>query len=344
MDGPPVPAVIGDRGGGAKPQRIGHDKRKDRNALPVAFLLYLRQSRVIVGAAVFVAVYKLTSQPSDVFWAVSRGVELAAPFALDPRGCKCISSVFSLKAEYEASVRQAQTLVNHTMLGSQFPEFESMRFRCIAIDTDVSRVIFDTAAASVYVRTPASYIQTSGATPQVVSTLPSLDDGANDVDVPEQLALLESAHVPALESANVPVAPTSMMHDVDQRLKVLCTPKKGSVSHCYSSSGMLDVLELASYLKPSADLGKVLAASGNLLFARESQVTIDLRDGKYTLPGEKLLRTSRIRLDLLYLRFQQKLFLRTKTIVYLLVDASPQLGYDFFVARRHNNHTRSLRY
>jgi hypothetical protein len=51
------------------------------------------------------------------------------------------------------------------------------------------------------------------------------------------------------------------------------------------------------------------------------------------LPSLGLLRASRVRLDLLSITYERKLFLRYRYARYILVDSSPQLGTNFLICR-----------
>ena len=85
-------------------------------------------------------------------------------------------------------------------------------------------------------------------------------------------------------------------------------------------------------MKPYASLESVLSASASILFDDESSANIiaELQRKETHLPSLSLLRVGRQRLDMLSVLFEQHVFLRSDTLFYLLIDASPQLGTNFF--------------
>ena len=52
-----------------------------------------------------------------------------------------------------------------------------------------------------------------------------------------------------------------------------------------------------------------------------------ITEGRYALPSVSLLRSSRVKLDLMLGLFQQRVFLRGQYRHYQVLDSSPQLGY-----------------
>ena len=120
---------------------------------------------------------------------------------------------------------------------------------------------------------------------------------------------------------------------VGQRLNDLYRAQTGCVERRYSVDAILSFLEFANNLKPAeSSVRNALSAAAGIFFGEQGRdLIVDLRDGTHPLPGAKLLRCSRIRLDLMTMRYQQQLFLRFSKIHYMLIDSSPQLGLDFLI-------------
>ena len=89
------------------------------------------------------------------------------------------------------------------------------------------------------------------------------------------------------------------------------TPRLGgAVGHTFTTQAILESLKLSADLRPGAGLSNVVAGSAVLLFGHNAdQLALDIRSGKYPLPGGALIRSSRLRLDYLSVLFQQQRFL-----------------------------------
>ena len=125
---------------------------------------------------------------------------------------------------------------------------------------------------------------------------------------------------------------TNISAIVGQRLGSLFKEQDGCVERRYSVPGILDYLDFANTLKPSAHVRDGLAAAAAIFFGDEGRdLVVDLRNGKHPMPGARLLRSSRIRLDLMTMRYQQMCFVRFSTLHYMLIDSSPQLGLNFLI-------------
>ena len=73
----------------------------------------------------------------------------------------------------------------------------------------------------------------------------------------------------------------------------------------------------------------VLAASAEIFFGTEGRsLAAKLRARQIPVPGLNQHRISKLRLDIMSMRFQQQTFLRHTEVVYQLVDSSPQLGWN----------------
>ena len=74
-------------------------------------------------------------------------------------------------------------------------------------------------------------------------------------------------------------------------------------------------------------MSNILAASAGIFFGEAgSALSEDLRAQRYPMPSYDQLLRSRLRLDYMSMRFQQKLFLRSTVLRYMLIDSSPSLA------------------
>ena len=89
---------------------------------------------------------------------------------------------------------------------------------------------------------------------------------------------------------------------------------------------------LDQHLRPSSTLASVVALTSKLLLddATSAHVDKELETHAIHLPGVDLMRQSRLRLDLMSVLWEQKLWMRQEGHFYLLVDASPQMGMEIF--------------
>ena len=119
---------------------------------------------------------------------------------------------------------------------------------------------------------------------------------------------------------------------VHHQLSSHTTSRGGCIEHQFKPDVALNYLELASHLRPTSNIGSVLASSSSILLGDAdgaSELNIALRSGRYQLPQEFFFRKARLKLDVLNMVYMQKWFLRFKTLHYMLLDSSPQLGYNF---------------
>ena len=76
------------------------------------------------------------------------------------------------------------------------------------------------------------------------------------------------------------------------------------MGHTYTPQGMLAFMDLASQLKPSAEVGTALAASAEIFFGAEGEaLATHLREKAFPLPSIATMRAARLKLDLVSMRF-----------------------------------------
>ena len=253
---------------------------------------------------------------------------LARPFEITAAMARARGQVFALTAVAEANLRQ-QTAHVGGMLATHFPEFEGRPFRCFLVSAEDGHAMVQCPSATVCITTPSTYLGSAGVKAELVAHLPvsreaeaALDANGDDLEAPDV--------PPAGEAPGGGHA--SSVSGVEARLRGLFKETAGAINHRYTAAAMLSFLDLSSSLKPSAKIEHVLAASSNIFFGEEGRdLQKTLRDGEVPLPCLGTLRVARQKLDFLSMVWQQKLFLRWDLLVYQLLDASPQLGYNFLV-------------
>jgi hypothetical protein len=120
---------------------------------------------------------------------------------------------------------------------------------------------------------------------------------------------------------------------VGDRLRGLHRSSAGAIEHRYSLAGILSCLQFAFNLKPSASIANSLANAADLFFGHGESVAVDLRAGQVPLPSLDLLRVARVRLDILSVLHERQLGKHFKYLRYIMIDSSPQLGYNFLCMR-----------
>ena len=137
----------------------------------------------------------------------------------------------------------------------------------------------------------------------------------------------DGTHLP--RAAAPPAVARSSYDTVGAAVSLLSNPHGGTVAHTFTVECVLEALTLAREMRPGASLKKVLSSSARLLLGKNGQgIAKHIVDGKFPLPSAALLRSSRVRLDLMDILFQQRYFMSGRYRHYQLVDSSPQLGYN----------------
>ena len=305
----------------------GHDRRRAANCLPSAFFLYAGELRAIIGAAVCTRVFRVDDNVGAAFWEFTRAVKLLQPVAVDSRNTNYRGQVFILKSGGEAAARLSVS-VPGGYIASHYPEFEQRRFRCFNLKARDCDKLFSSPSVVEFVETKSSWVVSAGVVAETVPALPAIAPAVDDT------GFEEGDPNPTDEAAPHGVAGDALPDSsaVQSRLRGLFRESRGAVPRLYSASGMLSFLELASNLKPSAEMKNVLSASAALFFGDAGKsLVVDLQQGKVPLPSLQTMKVARLRLDLLSMVWEQHLFLRFDLLIYQLVDSSPQLGYNFLV-------------
>jgi len=283
---------------------------------------------VITGVAVFTHCEQVLANP-ELRWILQRCVPLSRHFAvLQNTHCNYIGSVFELFTDVELRLRQHDTQFGGA-IALQFPEFLDTRWRVFSMDAACTATYTDPATWFA-VRTPLSQARFCGVAHACVreeTPLPNMHQPTlegDDTAVEQQDA--DDTDAP---HAQVPVPSTGT---ASERLKQLYQDlPTGTVSHRYTPAGILRCLQLDRLLKPSVTLGQALSASSALLLEpiEHEALARDIQDHNIHLPSIAVLRSARVRLDIMAVLLEQGNWLRRDQIFFLLVDSSPQMGIDF---------------
>ena len=320
LAGPPPPRTDG--------PRTGVQRRKTMNRLPQPVWLYDRTSRAITGACIL-QLCERRAGSGVVTWQALRAVPLATVFQVQQEMAQWRGLVFRLFLDVELRLRACDTILGGPV-ALQFPEFLETSWRVFSLPATCTQPCSD-PATSFQITTDATLARQFGVDPDDVDHLTPLPVIAvEDFEETPDVAMGDAPEGHA--EAVAPDQAASSTRTPSDRLKGLFTPlPHGRVTHRYKPSGILHCLNLARHLKPSARLADVLSSAGSLLLDETDsrQLTDDLRDRTFHLPSIDLLRSARIRLDVLAVIFEQRHFLRQDEIFFLLVDSSPQMGVDF---------------
>ena len=322
-----MPSVVSDDG--PAHGRSGLEKRRAKAQLPRAVLVYSRERKSIVGAALLCACWFLGD--SMVRWQCSYAVTLLEPQVVTAQMFKYMSSVFKLTAAAEIAVRRARVSAGG-ILSDHF-EFSGEATPCLSLSSDQLMHILTTPSSAQFTtaRDMARMLTiVPAAAPQPAA--PPLENASDDEEALQAPAPASMAHpsaVSPLENASDGEAPTAF---VQKRLAGFYNEQaQGSVTHRYNAEGILAYLDLSGNLKPGVPVSRALACCCRLLFgAQANALAQNIETGVVHSPSRQILRAARLRLDYISILYQQKLFLRSEAVHFLLCDSSPQLGRNFF--------------
>ena len=238
-------------------------------------------------------------------------------------------SVFELKADAEMAYRNASVSPGGTVMDN-FPgaRGDLKKWRVISISArqvNEFRHGFGDPSKRVVVDVARDVISKLGVTHELVDT-PPVAIGVEGDSSDDEAPTVGIAQLPAIVPSENPTRPQTFELAVDELMK----PRLGgAVGHTFTTQAILESLKLSADLRPGAGLSNVVAGSAVLLFGHSAdQLALDIRSGKYPLPGGDLIRSSRLRLDYMSVLFQQQRFLSGRYVFYELLDSSPQLGFN----------------
>ena len=310
----------------APTEASGSQKRQRKNSLPRPIYLYDNNRKVVFAAALCI---QATTTPgaSNVDVSFARCVALSEPFPLGRDQFKYFGAVFTVQPPCESSLRSQPVLVGATV-GTHFVDWALERsWKAIYIQSSAFAGAYVDPSVVVTIQIKATTFKQFGVVPTMreVGVPPAepvaVADLDGDDDHPAEVA------EPPLPLPRVRSPPTPIWFTI--ALERLATERGGAITHVFTPECLLRCLELAYSMKRSASIHDVLATSAVILLGDAAQgVAADIRRRDYRLPSIGVLRTARIRLDYLRITFEQQLWLRGRVIHFILVDSSPQLGYN----------------
>lgn len=315
--------VLGGGVGGGASRPSSHERRTAAHRLPQAFFLYTRHNRYVLGVAVFVSVFRVQDARESVTWVATRGVRLLEPFAVGLTMVKFHGNIFLLKPSVESQIRNSEAAVGGT-LGAHMVEFGDNPIRCFTVEqAHAQGLLRDDPTAVVRITTSPTFLLSAGVTATDVDALPSVN-GNDEEDIEDDLVGgEETSHPPA----PMPVMQPSSIADIEVRMRGFYTQVSGAVDHRYTAEGMLEYLNLSSMLKANTDMTNVLSASVSLLLGPAGKELSDkMRSKSIALPSVSILRLARMKLDVLSLRYQQKVFSSKRVACLSIVGLVPPAG------------------
>jgi hypothetical protein len=301
-------------------------RRQQQRSLPKIFLVYNMVDCKIV-CAVVLATCSVVAGRDNASWCVARVAMLQQAVPVPRERTAYVSNVFSLLADFELEIRGSAAVAGGT-LNHHFADYAALSWKVLSLSSDMCDRLVGFDGDAIYIETPRFYCVAIGVEP--APALPHLQppialDDAFDLSVG-----VDSNFVAAAAS---PLAP-SAQGDVRARLLGLHTVNtSGTVDRRYTPQAILSSLQLARRLKPSAQLGESLSHAADLFFGADSELGTDLRNGAVPMPSVDLLRMARVRLDLMSILWERRLSGLFRYARYIMIDSSPQLGFNFLCMR-----------
>lgn len=223
----------------------GSDKRRARNKLPKAVLVFEKATRVISGAIILVACGRVNGE-EKIFWNVSRAVRLTTPVGVTNDMVQYTGAIFMLNFPAETRLR-GDIAACGGLLRDHFPEFATVRWKCFTVGF-CTKAAYDDPLLMAEWRTASSHAFHLGVTADPVERRSVIPPPAEAVaaESEEEEAIAEG-EVPA--SADAPEAPAASLHDVQTRLRSLSKPHGGTVKVQYDPQVILDCLGLSKFVE-----------------------------------------------------------------------------------------------
>ena len=306
------------------------DKRKARmdrmRALPT---VYDQDIGAIIGAMLLLRCAWGAAGSDCVVWTVGRVVLLGTAYSLQTADFKYQSNVFELHRGGELAAIRSSIALTGVFLNHRFVEYAAATWKVwrAGVTTIEKLKRFDGTFLE-FVSTK-SYCQALAVKPDAVG---SCTEGREVVASLEAVAgdggLTASSLDPLVGDAS-----DRGSAQAARNLQGLHTTQGGIVNNRFTVGGLLACLQLSAKMKPTARLDDTLADASRIFFGPEDPLASNLEACHIRLPSLPLLRLSRVRLDvvaILYERMSANMF---RFLRYILMDSSPQLGYNFLCVR-----------
>ena len=312
-------------------RRAGGARRQSEGQLPCVLLAYDKRAKEVLGAFVLERCLQVAGEQQLTFIAASF-VGLAQPIRIEASMCEFQSAVFKLKPEAEERVRFANA-VGGAPLIHQFSSYAGTRWKVLACSPSHLTALGHGRGEEVTLHAPISWSRCLGVRPEAVDRVP--DRIAEEEVAASMVVVGEELVVPGVASSGEGVvAVVSTSAQVVPSTVLAVEEHGGTVEHRFSVSSVLSCLQFSAYLKPGATVRGALAAAAPILQGPEGdRVAQQLRDGETPVPSIDLMRMARLRLDFMSIMFERQLFMQFQYRRYILVDSSPQLGFNFLCCR-----------
>ena len=302
-------------------------QRVVRRQLPQVCLVFCVATKMVLGA--MVVSHCLQSDDSKLIWTVSRFVGLTAYYTVQQSDYKYHGKVFSLKPDIEKHIRMASVSIGGSLC-HHFSEFANSIWKVWGLEKSICEKIRLWDGFPIRFSTLGEYARATG-----IQAEAQADDAAQVVAILESVAEHGGiAPVPGV-AADVEEMPVdaNLSSEISARLHGLHVDQQGACAKKFLPEGILSCLQLAAQLKPSVAVEDALAHAAAIILGRDDPISSQLRQHVFAIPGLQLMRMARVRLDLMNILFQRQLFIRYRYVRYIMVDSSPQLGFNFFCMR-----------
>ena len=307
------------------------DKKQDRK-LPAVFFFAGSRSTQLLGACLITDCAKSAATSTDVAWGVCRVVWFDKAIPLTSLGVRYWSRVFELQLPMETQVRLTAATSVGQCINHHFLQHAGSSWRVLSLNDCQIHELRQWHCEAVVLHTDEAIAFALGIdVPIVLRSASSSANGADDLTSATSLRPRSTVGVPIAQ-----VDAGSTMSDLMvTNLKAMSWQTPGNIQHRFRATGILSCLRLASKLKPGVTLDEGLGAAAGLLCgtADVSGVSDALRRGTVPLPSLGVLRQSRIKLEMMAILYERELRKKFRCIRYLLLDSSPQLGFNIHCVR-----------
>ena len=312
-------------------------RRRLAHALPQPFFVTFGKGAkwACVGAALLVRCETVEGS-AICSWRVAHSPVFSTPFPLANNMAEYRGVISRLLPGVERVLHAQTPVAVGGTLNDHMGGLTPATWRTILLDDRFRRDWMEDESGRRTFTTPLSVAKAAGVTPEEV-TAPSTHpatlleeeaDNATDTDPLVMEAPAEPAPPPQA------LGPETAVQAAIRRMAAHVTPHS-LTGHAFEPGAVLSYLKIAASMKASASLPTLLGDVAEMFFGREpaKELVQAWATQVLRLPGLDILRHARMRLDVLSIIYEQRLFLRFDIVRFLIVDSSPQLGWNFQLAR-----------
>jgi hypothetical protein len=321
-------------GGLANPSprlRAALTRKQSLRSLPQPLFGYDRERKELFGA--FVVHQCIQSARADqILFFADRFVALSQSQPLTPDLAKYVSCIFSLTESGEQRVRSGATVLG-TALNHQFVEFAGVRWKAFTCSKAQREALMRSEGGEVRFECPATWARIFGVVPDAAVAAPAA--AASSSSAALNTAVVNPAEESQIYQSVADDSQNRALSEVGSNLDGMSkTHAQGNVDHRFEPDALLRCLQLSHCIRPGFSLRDALAASAPILHgAQGNALAAALESGEHPIPSISLMRAARLRLDFLSIMFERRLFMNFYYRRYLLIDSSPQLGFNMLCVR-----------